>query len=259
VTPLKEYVESISFRYFEPDHDVHALDYPGEGRWMDLCEMCLDQSPVDLMRRIKKHARFELDNTVLPDGDTTLKRLRPLLEMPRMSTLAMGASINRAVALSPPDSCYLNIGVWHGFTFLCGLAGNPEKRAVGVDNFSEYAAPRQQFLRRLERFGSSKDDFYDMDFERYLERVHTGPIGVFMYDGGCTYERQLRALELAERHFTDDCVVLLDDANADDTRRASMDVMAQGQHEYEVICDVRTSHDQHPTFWNGLLVYQRVA
>jgi hypothetical protein len=256
---LKDYVEAIGFRHFQPDHDIRALDYPGDGEWMDLCQMCADQPPVDLYRKLKKHARFELDNTVLPDGDDTLKHLAPLLTVPRMSTLAMGASINRAVALSPPGSCYLNIGVWHGFTFLCGLAGNAERRCVGVDNFSEYAAPREQFLHRLRKYGNANDEFYDLDFTDYLENVHQGPIGVMMYDGGCTFERQLRALQAAEQHFTEDCVILLDDANAEDTRQASMQVMAQGRHRYRIVCDVRTSHDQHPTFWNGLLVYQRVA
>jgi hypothetical protein len=255
---LKDFVESISFRYFQPDHDVRHLEYPGEGEWMDLCHMCQNESPVDLMHRLKKHARLELDNTILPDGGETLARLKPLLRIPRMSTLAMGAAINKAVALSRPDSCYLNVGVWHGFTYLAGSVGNVQ-RCVGVDNFSEYAAPRREFARHVRKYGKPSDEFFDMDFTDYLENTHQGPIGVYMYDGGCTYERQLQALKVAEQHFTEDCVILLDDANADDTRQASMEVMAQGQHEYRVLCDVRTTHDQHPTFWNGLLVYQRVA
>jgi hypothetical protein len=76
-----------------------------------------------------------------------------------MSTFAIGAMINEGVARMPDGCCFLNIGVWHGFTFLAGLVNNPHKRCIGVDNFSEYDAPREQLLKRFNQYKSSQHFF----------------------------------------------------------------------------------------------------
>jgi hypothetical protein len=40
------------------------------------------------------------------------------------------------------EARFINVGVWHGFTLLSGMTGNPDKLCIGVDNFSEFGGPQ---------------------------------------------------------------------------------------------------------------------
>lgn len=204
------------------------------------------------------HYPLDLVVTRLPDEAVRLRRLlRPLCLIPRMSTFAIGAVINRAVALMPPHAAFVNVGVWNGFTFLVGMAGNAGQRCVGVDNFSEFGGPREAFLSRFTRRRSPRHAFHEMDYRKYFAERHEGPIGVYLYDGEHSYDNQLRGLETAERFFAPGCVIVVDDTNLPDPRRATMDFVGARPGQYRVLLDRTTSGNGHPTFWNGLLVLQR--
>jgi hypothetical protein len=196
----------------------------------------------------------------LPDGGLRLRRLlRPLCTIPRMSTFAIAAILNRAVSLMPADTAFVNVGVWHGFTFLAGMAGNAARRCVGVDNFSEFGDPKDAFLARFDRRKSPSHSFYEMDYADYFAKRHDGPIGVYLYDGEHGYENQRRGLETAEHFFAPGCVILVDDTNLPEPRRATLDFMAAHPGRYRILLDRTTCANGHPTFWNGLLVIQRAA
>src|SRR5204862_290454 len=77
--------------------------------------------------------------------------LRELCRVPKLSTYAIGALLNEAVARMPESHTFVNVGVWHGFTFLAGLVGNPDRRCHGIDDFSQFGGPRDEFLERFER------------------------------------------------------------------------------------------------------------
>jgi hypothetical protein len=216
------------------------------------------------MNRIQASLRARLDRTAwpldvyitrLPQHGAELRRLlRPLCRIPRMSTFACASVISRAVAEMPDGAAFVNVGVWHGFTFLAGLVGNSAKRCIGVDNFSEFGGPKDAFMPRFERWRGEGHEFHEIDYEEYFARRHQGPIGVYLYDGEHSYANQLKGLEAAERFFTKDCILLVDDTNAEDPRRATYDFMAARPGKYRVVLDVRTAANGHPTFWNGLIV-----
>ncbi|MFI5279446.1 MAG: class I SAM-dependent methyltransferase [Gemmatimonadales bacterium] len=220
--------------------------------------------PERPMNRVQASLRARLDRTAwpldvyitrLPAHAAELRRLlRPLCRVPRMSTFAYASVINRAVATLPDGAAFVNVGVWHGFTFLAGLAGNAEQRCIGVDNFSEFGGPKDAFLPRFERLRSARHEFHEMDYERYFAGRHAGPIGVYLYDGEHSYQNQLKGLEAAERFFTKDCIVLVDDTNDDDPRRATQDFVAARPGKYRTLLDCRTAANGHPTWWNGLMV-----
>src|SRR5688572_26327630 len=70
-------------------------------------------------------APFDAVNTAIrPAG--VHRALRPLLEVPRMSTMAIGAVLNLAVASMLPGHAFVNVGTWHGYTLLAAMAGNPD-------------------------------------------------------------------------------------------------------------------------------------
>lgn len=237
--PLAAFADQIRFRYFGPDAGL---------RWYYRLNWRLAKLGVSL----------EVANTALPaDREAARPKLKELTRIPRMSTYAIGAVVDKAVSGMAPGSAFVNVGVWNGFTLLSGLANNPDKPCVGVDNFSQFGGPRDAFLERFAKYKSDRHTFHDQDYEEYFAKVHKGPIGVYIYDGEHSYQNQLKGLEAAEPFFDDKCVVIVDDTNDDEPRRATLDFMAKRPGKYEMLFDRRTAVNQHPTFWNGLMVLAR--
>ena len=197
--------------------------------------------------------------TRLPeDQDEMQRRLVAVCKIPRMSTFAIGAIINRAVAQLPAGRAYLNVGVWNGFTFLAGMAANPDKHCIGVDNFSHKDSPRQAFLRRFNRARSPQHVFREGDFREYFATQHKETLGLYLFDGPHTYEDQLDGLKLAEPFFGRGCLVLVDDTNWPQVRRGQPRSYQKIVHSSTVaLLDVQTPRTGHPTFWNGVMLFER--
>jgi hypothetical protein len=214
-----------------------------------------------LSRLLKRfNLSLEILNTKLPyNAKITQNMLVDLLKIPRMSTFAIGAIINEGVSQMPKDSCFLNIGVWHGFTFLAGIIDNPHKRCIGVDNFSKFDGPKELFLKRFIQYKSSNHYFYDIDYKEYFTSVHKGQIGLYMYDGNHSYEDQRKGLQLAEPFFSDNCFILIDDINLKDPRQATLNFIQESSSQYRIILDETTCIGDHPTFWDGIMILQRVT
>lgn len=171
-----------------------------------------------------------------------------------MSTLAIGALVNYAVA-GMNGASYINVGVWNGFTLFSGMAGNPGKEVLGIDNFSEFGGPREAFLGRYEGLcRSDRHRFIEDDFERYFE-THTAPIGVYYYDGAHDYVSQYRGLEVAAPFFAPSAVIFVDDWNTQPPRDATRDFIA-AHTGYSITFECRTATNEHPTFWNGLAIIE---
>ena len=98
------YIQNVGFRYYGPLSRLKGF--------VRLSQLAAKFDVV-----------FEMVNTRLPEGESDMKRrLRPLCEIPRMSTFAIGAVINRTVSSMAPGACFLNVGVWNGFTLLIDSA-----------------------------------------------------------------------------------------------------------------------------------------
>lgn len=240
---FEKFAAEVTFRVFKPD-------------------MAWVTPFFRLTRRITKTSmvvrRLEILNTCLPaEATPVVHSLAKLCAIPRMSTFAISALINQAVSLMSAESCFVNIGVWNGFTFLSGLVGNESKTCIGVDSFVEFGGPRREFLERFEEFKSPHHRFFDADFRRYLSEIHKGGMGVYIYDGPHEYEDQLDGLKLAEPFFSDGCLIFVDDTNWESPRKATLDFVAESRHQYTVVIDVRTPGNGHPTFWNGLMVLRK--
>ena len=237
-----DYVNNIEFRIFQPE----TKPFTGLGALKNI--LLKANSPLDVF------------NTILPEKHEEMKvRLREVCKVPRMSTFAVGAMINRAVSELKPDECFVNIGVWNGFTFLSGVAHNPEKTCIGVDNFSQFGGPREAFLERFNRLKSPRHSFFDMDFEEYFRTKHQHKIGFYIYDGDHKYEDQLIGLQVAEPYFSDNCIILVDDTNWKDPWQATYDFIKQSKYKYKVLLDQKTARNRHLTYHNGIIVFQRIG
>jgi Methyltransferase domain len=234
------FVSEIGFTILQPDY------YPTRDEQSRLSEMA-----------IARNIPFDMMNTTLPENEVGVKQtLDRVCRMPRMSTFAIGAMINRAVAQMSADAVFLNIGVWNGFSLLAGMAANEDKACIGVDNFSEFGGPRSQFLQRFERQRGTRHTFREMDYRAYFEHEHRAPIGVYFYDGDHSYEHQLLGLQMAEPYLTDDCIIFVDDTNSQAPRAATYAFLSE-HGGYRVLLDGRTCANGHPTWWNGIVVVQR--
>src|SRR5437870_12416605 len=110
--------------------------------------------------------------TLGPETAQLYRTLRPLCDIPRLSTYAVAAIINQGVRQMAPESAFVNVGVWNGFSLLSGMVGNPDSVCVGIDNFSEFGGPREAFLERFEARNGQSHHFHDMDYEDYFARRH---------------------------------------------------------------------------------------
>lgn len=238
---LEAFANRISFRFVAPSGGLH---------WYRRVDHRLAAIGLSL----------EVANTRLPhDRKSARPALRGLVrEVPRMSTYATAALIDKAVATMPPDAAFVNVGLWHGFSFLAGLVGNPDRRCVGIDNFSQFGGPRGEFLRRYEARRSPLHEFHEMDYEEYFARTHRGPIGFYIYDGEHSYRNQLRGLEAAEPFLASGCVVMVDDTNDAEPRQATLDFVSRHPGRYQMLFERRTAANGHPTFWNGITIFIRM-
>ncbi|MFE5320700.1 class I SAM-dependent methyltransferase [Paenibacillus sp. NPDC056579] len=229
---LKQYMNGISFSLVQPSVVPHFHIY----------------NMLD----------FELANTLLPENDKQMKEsLYWICTLPRMSTLALGAIINKAVSQMDERHAFVNVGVWNGFTFIAGMQNNPNKKCIGVDNFSEFGGPREAFDEAFSHHKNEHHLFYDMDYADYFTHKHNEPIGFYIFDGPHDYDNQLKGLQLAEPFFTKDCIIMVDDTNWESPRQATLDFIANSVHDYEILFDASTAYNGHPTFWNGVIVLQR--
>ncbi|MBI3860646.1 MAG: class I SAM-dependent methyltransferase [Planctomycetia bacterium] len=237
---VADYVQNITFRLLQP-----STPRPSGFRALN-----------NVARKAGIH--LEMWMTRLPeDQEDMQRRLTRACKIPRMSTFAIGAIINRAVALMPDNRAYLNVGVWNGFTFLAGMASNPHKLCIGVDNFSHNNSPRTSFLKRFNRARSPKHVFREGDFREYFAAQHKETLGLYLFDGPHTYDDQLDGLTLAEPFFGRGCLVLVDDTNWPQVRQANLDFIARSPFEYRMLLDVQTPRTGHPTYWNGLMLFER--
>lgn len=238
---LGSLARSISFRAINPEDGAKAL-----ARWKRV-EFRLRRLGISL----------ETMNTALPAPlRSSGREVRRVLGIPRMSTLAIGTLVNHAVRRQERDECFVNVGVWHGFTLLAGVVGNPDRQIIGVDNFSEFGGPRDDFLARWDRFHTPPHHrFFDLDFLEYFKE-HSGVIGTYYYDGAHDYDSQYRGLTAAEPFFGPRVVIFVDDWNNPDAREATRRFVDERE-GYAVTFERRTAANEHPTFWNGLAIIER--
>ena len=181
--------------------------------------------------------------------------------MVRGTTLAGAYLLHRLVQAMPADRVYLNVGVWHGFSFFAPLIGNPGKTCVGVDHFMEFGQKvgKQEFEELFTRLKRPGAEFYEMDFESFF-RGFDRKIGVYYYDAEHSYASHFKAMALASPHLDVGSYVVIDDVDRIDVYRAIFDFLIQsGEFQnYQVVLDLKTASPFHPTWHCGVVVLKKV-
>jgi hypothetical protein len=243
----EEFIQGIKFRNIDPTTNTISLSLNfSDSEGLSNAKTCLDQIDEQL--------------AILPeDQDEYVRILKPILGIPRMSTFAIAAIISRTVREMAQDTAYVNVGIWNGYSLFAGMLGNSNKKVVGIDNFSLFGGPRDAAMDLFNQYKGDNHFFFDTDYRDYFADSHEGEIGFYFYDGDHSYENQLEGLRVAEKYFAPNCIILVDDTNWEAPRQATLDFISESQNEYEMILDCPTAWPGHPTFWNGILLFKRVA
>lgn len=175
-----------------------------------------------------------------------------------MTTASVLQLLNHAVSCMEPGEIYCELGCLRGSTLVGALLGQKDKFAVAVDNFSEHdPGHNYQMLRsNLTKFNLDPQvAFYDRDFEKQLIdlRSDNRKIGVYFYDAAHDYRSQLMGLLLAVPLLAERALIIVDDTNGPPTRQGTLDFLA-ARPEAELLLDIRTPGNAHPSFWNGMVV-----
>ena len=105
------------------------------------------------------------------------------------------------------------------------MVGNDDGDFVAIDNFSMSGASRKDLEENVRRFGLELAD------DRRGRRVSGRPagalagktVGVYYYDNGHTYEKQLDGLRMIEPWLADRALLIVDDTDWEDVERATRD------------------------------------
>lgn len=190
----------------------------------------------------------------------------------RKSTGHIGTLINLAVSFLNDHECYLNIGVWKGYTLFAGALGNLNRLCVGVDHFDpdyllsmdpRYDARKVKdaFSQVRRKLNMENVQIFEMDYKDFLSQftLHVPKkIGAFFYDADHSIEATLRALRMARPHFSDSCLVILDDYNTPSVSSA-VGIWLSENLDFQISLELPTPGRGHPTWWNGVVLLTKLG
>jgi hypothetical protein len=276
---VEEFLQNIKFRGIVPETEAEGVfkaaiaHYEKSGGEitdtqefkdaMNILETEMNENNLNsIVAKIGKGNSLDMNQldkivTILPEEhDEYCKILDPILNIPRFSSFAIAAIIHRTVREMAQDTAYVNVGIWHGFSLFAGMLGNQQKKVIGIDNFSEFGGPKDHATDLFNRFKGDNHFLFELDYKDYFLNFHEGEIGFYYYDGDHSYENQIEGLRVAERYFARDCIIMVDDTNWVNSRKATLDFIAESSNKYEIIFNCRTACNCHPTFWNGIMIFK---
>jgi hypothetical protein len=166
--------------------------------------------------------------------------------------------LNCAVASLEQGEVYVEVGSYRGASIVGAAAGNCATPIFACDNFSQFDGAGDALRSTLDRYTApGQVRFYDMEFREFLRAAPWRParIGAYFYDGGHSFLDQYDGLRLAAGDLADDALIVIDDTNKRAARSADA-LFARQVPGAELILNLRTPRNHHPTWWNGIQVYR---
>ena len=188
------------------------------------------------------------------------KNYLSLIDVNKMATYATFYLIN-SICKKIDTGAYLNIGIWNGFSLFSGMVST-KCDVVGIDNFSEFNGSNSEKIF-FEKFNKIKNDnhrFFQKDALEYLKECNK-KFDFYFYDALHTYEYQYQALKLAMPHLNKGSLILVDDIcwnHSTDPMKATKKFLDDYKDEYKLLLEVKTKYNQHPTFWNGYIIIEKI-
>jgi predicted O-methyltransferase YrrM len=192
------------------------------------------------------------------------RRFHDLVEgIPNLATENTLAVIELAASLLGPGESYVEAGTYMGASLIAAARGGA-RDPVAIDHFDFGpmtvsgrdlpAASRAQLEANLERFGVNATILEGDTLDVLRGGGLAGcTVGVFYYDACHDYQPQLEALRLVEPYLADEALLIVDDSDWDDVRRAIDDYLA-AQPRATVLADVAGAAGSQDWWWDGMAV-----
>jgi predicted O-methyltransferase YrrM len=160
------------------------------------------------------------------------------------------ALLNLAAGLLGPGESYVEVGSYRGTSLVAAMLGN-DGEFVAIDDFSFDEATQEGLEASLRRFGVEGATILGGDAFELLEAgaLEGRSVGVYYYDAAHDYESQLRGLQLVEPHLAREALLVVDDSDWDEVRRATADYLT-GQPRAQLVFDIPGSDG----WWEGMQV-----
>ena len=178
--------------------------------------------------------------------------------IPGMATENKLKLLNLTVSALEPGEVYVEVGCYKGASLVGAAWGNPEQRIFACDNFSQFDGAADSLRATLDQYTApGQVRFFDMDFREFMREAPWRParIGAYFYDGGHSFEEQYDGLRLAIPHFSSDALIVIDDTNKRAARAADR-LIARQARGFDLVLNLRTPRNHHPTWWNGIQVFR---
>jgi hypothetical protein len=180
-----------------------------------------------------------------------------LAEVPGMATENKLLLLNLAVAHLAPGEVYVEVGCYKGASIVGAARGNGGAKIFACDNFSKFDGTEEILKANLEQHAPGQVEFRNMTSRDFLRAAPWRParIGAYFFDGGHSFTDQFEGLQYALPSFADDALVIIDDTNKREARAADA-LFARMVPGFELVLDLRTPRNHHPTWWNGVQVFR---
>jgi len=161
------------------------------------------------------------------------------------------------------DARYLEIGTWKGSTLCSAMYNNNMKNCIGIDNFSEFDGPRQEFLANFNHFKGNNNATFIEDNCWNIDIDKIGKFNIYVYDGCHKEESQFKALDYYYKALDDEFIYIVDDWNWKQVRDGTMSAIKKNNLNilYQKIIKT-SSNDTQPQFafvqsdWhNGIAIF----
>ena len=188
----------------------------------------------------KKEKNYVFDNCIINKEKIDLDLRKELIKIDSMSTYAIGYLINRICKNLSKNQVYLNIGCWKGFSLVAVMI-NTKCKVIGVDNFSQFTGPKNDFIKNFENSKKSNHFFFEQDYEKYFESLdHTkDKFDFYFYDGEHSYDNQFKNLEIADNFLNVGSLILIDDINFDEVYEGTLDFINKTKSKFRIIKEIK--------------------
>ena len=181
-----------------------------------------------------------------------------------MSTENTRFIINEIVRQYANAGVYLEVGIYRGCSLLSAALFNTATRCIGIDNFSQFdidGVNEKTLKMHLEKFGNPKNiEYYKKDYKEALKDLFLKEpelrVNVYYYDGDHSYENQLEGLDIMVPHLAEKCVILVDDINWNQVKKANRDFIKRHR-DFKLALIIRTKMNGSKDWWNGFSVITR--
>lgn len=145
--------------------------------------------------------------------------------------------LNYSASILDDDECYLEIGVFTGYTLMAAHYYNA-KVCIGIDHFNSFGIDpevvKNQCKKNIEYMSRSQNQgvlVIDSDFKDVTKEMIGRSIGALFVDGGHSYEETRDQVDWATPLLSDQAVILFDDLCFAGVKQAVDEIMKRPGHE----------------------------